>query len=143
MLQKDFLKILLFFVLEIFSFQSCKDKNNQIPDTLVDFYININDPQYSDLQAVGNSIYVYGGIAGIVIYRESVDNFVAMDRCCSYQPDNRCAVAIDSTNTFLLVCPCCGSEFIINNGSVNKAPAAAPLKAYRTSFSDDVLHVFN
>ena len=140
---KDFLKILLFFVLILFSFHSCKDKNNPIPDTLVDFYININDSQYADLQAVGNSIYVYGGVAGIVIYRESTDNFIAMDRCCSFQPDDRCSVAVDSVNTFLLVCPCCGSEFIINNGSVNKSPAVAPLKQYRTSFSSDVLHVFN
>ncbi len=140
---KDFLKIVFFFVLVLFSFQSCKEKNNPIPDTLVDFYLNINDPQYADLQAVGNSISVYGGVAGIVIYRESTDNFIALDRCCSYQPDDRCSVAVDSVNTFLLVCPCCGSEFIINNGSVNKSPAQAPLKSYRTTFDGEVLHVFN
>jgi len=142
MKEKKFLKILLFF-LTFLSLHACKDKNDPIPDTLVDFYININDPQYSDLQAVGNSIYVYGGVAGIIIYRESMTDFVALDRCCSFQPENRCAVKVDSANTFLLVCPCCDSEFIINNGSVNKNPASAPLELYRTSFANDVLHVFN
>ena len=134
--------LIIFFLCTTFS-QSCKDKNQPIPNTLVDFYININDVSYSDLQAVGNSVYVYGGVAGVIIYRESVDNFIALDRCCSYKPDDRCAVKIDTTNSFLLVCPCCSSEFIINNGSVNKSPAIAPLKQYQTTFDGSVLHIFN
>ncbi len=138
-----FSKILFIFILGFLSLQSCKDKNKPIPNTVVDFYININDVDYSDLQAVGNSIYVYGGVAGIILYRESTESIIALDRCCSFNPDDRCAVKVDSVNSFILVCPCCSSEFIINNGSVNKSPAQAPLKQYQTSFDGEILHVFN
>lgn len=138
-----FSKIAIILLIGIVSLQSCKDKNQPIPDTLVDFYVNINDPSYSDLQAVGNFVYVYGGVAGIVLYRESTENIIALDRCCSYKPEDRCSVKLDTTNTFLLVCPCCSSEFIINNGSVNKSPAVAPLKQYHTTFDGETIHVFN
>ena len=137
-------KILFFLFFTVIILLSCKkDTPNPVPYKYVNFEININDPQYVALQAVGNSIFVYGGVSGIVIFRESDTEFAVFDRCCPNNPDKRNAIKLDSTNTFILKCPSCGSEFIINNGSVNKGPASAPQKAYHSSFDGTYLHVYN
>jgi nitrite reductase/ring-hydroxylating ferredoxin subunit len=122
----------------------CKDKNeSRIPEVYVDFYININDPQFFDLQGVGNYVYVTGGVAGIIVYRKSEDEFVALDRCCSYNPDKRSKVEVDTVTNQKIICPCCKSEFSLDNGYVLKSPASAPLKQYQTEFDGENVHIFD
>jgi len=123
---------------------ACSDKNqSRIPEVYVNFYININDPQFFDLQAIGNYVYVTGGVSGIIIYRKSTTEFVAIDRCCSYNPDKRCKVEVDTTTNQKIICPVCKSEFSLDNGLVLKPPASAPLKVYQTDFDGEKVHVYN
>ena len=122
----------------------CKDDNqSRVPEVYVDFYIDINDPQFFDLQVVGNYVYVTGGVSGIIIYRKSSTEFVALDRCCSYNPEKRCKVEVDTTTNQKIICPVCKSEFSLDNGYVLKSPAAAPLKQYQTTFDGEKVHVYN
>lgn len=140
-------KIAFFFLIilvSVFLFTCNKDKE-RIPYVYVDFYLNLNDPDFNELSVVGNSIAVTGGVKGIIIYRKSLDEFVALDRCCSHEPSKSCEfVSVDSTGLFA-ICNCCQSQFYLYDGYVSKGPAEFPLSQYRTSYNSytNTLHVFN
>ena len=124
---------------------SCKKdkKEDNIPYVYVDFYINTNSTQFLELHSVGGWVSVTGGVRGIIIYRKAVDEFIAYERNCTYQPNNTCAlVSVDNSN-LMLIDSCCGSMFLLTDGTVIKSPASIPLKQYRTSFDGATLHVFN
>jgi nitrite reductase/ring-hydroxylating ferredoxin subunit len=121
---------------------SCKDKEDLVPQAYVNFTISLADPEFADLQTVGNSILVTGGVCGIVLFRLSQDEFVALERNCTYQPSDRCAVAPDSSG-LILRCPCCSSFFSISNGTHMGGEARRPLILYNTSFDGLYLQVYN
>lgn len=137
-----FLAILLF--AELFTGQGCKKESETIPNVYVDFYIYLNQPSYAALNSVGNFVYVTGGVKGIIVYRKSLDEFVAYDRSCPYDPDaGNAIINVDSTNVFSSDSNC-GSKFNLLDGSVLNGPATRPLKSYRTSFDGlNTLHIFN
>ena len=124
---------------------SCKKKEQQeyVPNVPVDIYMYASSPSFVNLNAVGGWLYANGGAKGIVIYRKSNSEFMAYDRNCTYQPNNSCAkVEIDSTS-LIAKDNCCGSEFLMTDGSVLKSPASLPLKQYQASFDGNILHIFN
>lgn len=125
-------------------FLACKqDKNDIIPYVTVDQTIYLTDPQNFDLNFVGGWKYLNGGSRGIVVYRLSLDAFMAFDRHCTFDVSNPCGqVSVDS-NSFFLTDTCCGSSFIISTGAVYKNPAKVPLQNYRTSFYNNALRIFN
>ncbi|MBL4709614.1 MAG: hypothetical protein JKY48_14370 [Flavobacteriales bacterium] len=131
-----------YFTLIIFS--GCKDdENNNIPLVEVNFQYNINQPEYINLQTVGGWIEVFGGSRGIILYRVSENKIMAYDRHCTFQPSNTCGlVSVDPGNTTASD-TCCGSSFLMTNGSVSKPPASAPLKSYTAIFNDPILTVTN
>ena len=91
----------------------------------------------------GTWTYINGGSRGIIIYRVSNEEFRAFDRHCTYDSGNSCAlVSVDATN-ITGVDECCGSTFILTDGSVTQGPASLPLKQYQTSYDGAVLRVFN
>ena len=110
------------------------------------FYVNIdlNLPEYSDLQISGSSIFIEGGVEGIIIYHGIGNDYKVYDRNCSYEPSLSCSV-IDSVNSGIAFCGCCASAFLISNtGEAISAPALLSLKTYNFSLDDNnVLHIFN
>lgn len=133
----------LFLILLLYSFLSCKKEDDVIPYIYVDLYIYTSEPSFVNLNAVGGWVYVSGGSRGIIIYRKTNDEFVALDRHCTYEPSNSCAtVEVDSSNV-MAVDNCCGSKFQLIDGAAINGPATVPLKQYHTSFDGSVLHVFN
>lgn len=122
---------------------SCKKSTQQIPYVPVNFYLYTSSPQFNQLSAVGGWTYVNGGSRGIVIYHRSIDEFIALDRHCTYNIDDACGrVSVD--NSFItLTDSCCNSQFLLYDGSVTKGPAGIPLKTYQTSYDGYVLKVFN
>ena len=134
-----------FYILLVpFIFSTCtKDENSNIPLVNVNITIHINDPAYNVIAVPGGWTYVNGGSRGIIIYRISNNEFKAYDRHCTYDSSNSCAlVSVDVTNITALD-DCCGSKFLLTDGSVTKAPANLPLKQYQTSFDGQVLRIFN
>lgn len=121
-----------------------KDKNtlSGIPLVNVSIQIFTTDPGFINLQVPGGFDYVTGGSRGILIYRLSNDQFLAFDRHCPYQVDDNCQVQVDSSG-IIATDDCCGSGFIITDGSVIQGPSSAPLHAYQTEFNGSVLRVFN
>ncbi len=139
-------KLNIFFIITLISifFIKCDKNQSNIPDVPVNFTINLDDPEYIDLAAVGNHVFMKNaGVNGIIIYRSSIEEFHAYDRTCTYNPDDNCAVTNDENSPILVKCPCCGSKFSLYDGSVTGGPATRPLKEYKTSFDGTFLHVWN
>lgn len=129
-----------FFLLVFFS--GCKKDKNEVPDVAVDLYIYTTDPAFSPLNAIGGSQYFSGGSKGILVYRQSQNEFMSYDRHCTYQVSQGNTVSVDASG-FLVEDPVCGSKFHISDGSVNQGPAVTPLKRYQTSFDGTLLHIYN
>ena len=120
-----------------------KDNNSGIPLVSVIIYLNSNNPEFVNLNVVGGWTYITGGSRGLIVYRSSNSEFKAYDRHCTYDSSNSCAlVSVDVSNIRGLD-DCCGSMFLLTDGSVTKGPANLPLKQYQTSFDGSVLHIFN
>lgn len=137
--------LLTLYSMLIFSTISCKDdnKNSNIPLVQVNFYLEINDPAYINLQTIGGWEYLSGGSRGIIVYRSSPNEFKAFDRHCTFQPSSTCAIVSVDANNITATDDCCGSSFILTDGSVTKPPANYPLKAYQTSFDGSTLYISN
>jgi len=133
-------KFLIIFLLSIFS---CGDSNNYIRNVYVDVDIDLSLPEFSNLNTVGNSLFIEGGNKGIIIYRHSNYEYKIYDRNCSYEPNLDCSY-IDSVNSIIAFCGCCSSAFLLDqNGSAANSPAVLPLKQYNYSLNNTLLHIFN
>lgn len=139
-------KLLFTLIFTLFTgFFSCKKKDNSgvIPNVPVDLYIYTSDPLFFNLQVPGGWEYITGGSRGILVYRSSNSDFVAFDRHCPYQPENPCGqIEVMATN-ITAIDSCCGSQFSVIDGSVQRGPASFPLKLYQTTFDGQVLRIFN
>ncbi|NVN94264.1 MAG: hypothetical protein HXX18_03165 [Bacteroidetes bacterium] len=137
------MKKLSFFLFLFFSFFSCsKDENETIPYVYVNFSIQPNSTLYQKLNTVGGWEYLTGGYNGIVVYRQSQDEFVAFDRACPYDYKNSCRIVVESSFT-TTIDSCCGSRFLLNDGSPFKGPASVSLKKYKTYYDGSSLHISN
>jgi nitrite reductase/ring-hydroxylating ferredoxin subunit len=135
---------------------SCnKNKNDVIPDTIVDFTINLNDPQFVNLNALGGADTVdartnnWGSFAagfagnGIIIYCGG-DEFYAYDRTCPYDyAVNGLSIKVKIDFT-LAICPKCGTTYALSAfGTPASGIGRYPLKNYRTSFDGGYVKVWN
>ena len=135
-------KIMTLIFLIIF-ISSCIDRNDYIRDVYVNIEVPLNQPEYSDLDAIGNSIFISGGVKGIIIYHLNINDYRAFDRSCTFEPSSECAY-IDSINSTIASCSCCESKYLIDQDGVTaNGPALLPLKQYYTSFSGGILKIKN
>lgn len=122
---------------------SCNRREDQIPYVPVDIAFDLNSPVYVDLNAIGGWTYIDGGSKGIIVYRKTLDDYVAFDRHCSFEPTNDCSqVSVDETNLFA-VDTCCGSKFLISDGTVNEGPAVFSLRQYSLIRSGSQVRISN
>jgi len=152
-------KIRYFFITSLIAcmLASCeRNKNDVIPDVLVDFSIDILD--YPDLQAITGSAAVdkndtrildrryAGGFNdnGIIIYRSMEDEFLAYDRTCPHDyvvNELSTKVNIDFTQA---LCPKCSTSYsLFSFGTPVEGPGKYPLKNYKTSFDGRFIRVWN
>ncbi len=152
-------KLYFFFiaVLSIVLTVSCNKKNDIIPDVVVDFYLDIDDVRFAELQGIGGSVLInsstnndryasgYAG-SGIIVSR-GVDEFFAYDRTCphDYSLDGSAIpVNIDPTGFAKAVCPKCKSTFeLLSYGTPASGVSRYPLKNYHTSFEGRYIRVWN
>jgi nitrite reductase/ring-hydroxylating ferredoxin subunit len=137
---------------------SCNKKSDVIPDVYVDFTIDLNDPEFVDLNAVGGSDTVnyrtnnigrgasgYGG-NGIII-TAGADEFYAYDRTCPHDyaiNDISVKVNIDAINFMRASCPRCGTTYeLLAFGTPASGIGNYPLKNYKTSFDGRWIRVWN
>ena len=122
---------------------NCDGEESYIPNVFVNLHIDLSLPEYSSLDILGNSMFIEGGNAGIIIYHFAINEYKIYDRNCSYEPNLECSY-IDSVNSIIAFCGCCSSAFLLdqNGGAVN-SPAMLPLKQYNYSLNNTLLHIFN
>lgn len=114
-----------------------------MPNVYVNIYIYTTDPEFVNLNAVGGWVYITGGSRGIVVYRNSIEEFMAYDRHCTYEPSNSCArIEVEQSN-ITAVDSCCGSKFVLTDGSVINGPASLSLKRYPIKLEGNTLHIYN
>lgn len=139
-------------------FGSCNKNNDVIPDRYVSFTLNLSDPEFVNLNAIGGSVTVnantnnWGSRAagydnnGIIISR-GVDEFYAYDRTCPHDyAINRLSiqVGIDATGFAKAVCPECGTTYeLISFGTPASGIGRYPLKNYKTRFDGANVTVWN
>lgn len=128
----------------IIAFVSCKkDEKEYVPNVYVNFQIDPNSTMYLALNQVGGWAYVTGGVKGIIIYRESHEQFRAYDRACPYDYDVEGSIVEVEPSGLTMIDSLCGSRYIITDGSVIVGPTNQGLKAYRTSYDGRLLYVYN
>jgi nitrite reductase/ring-hydroxylating ferredoxin subunit len=131
-------------IASIFLGFSCKKQNNQrIPYVPVNAVIYISDPVFNRLNVVGGWAYINGGSRGIIVYRRGQDDFVSFDRHCTFEPENSCGKVSVNNTQIQAVDSCCGSEFILSDGTATKGPATIPLQEYITSFDGQRVLISN
>ena len=120
----------------------CNDPQQFIPYVPVDFSVNVNLPAYIDLSVPSGHVLVSGGSQGIILYRYTLDQFVALDRHSTYDIPANCQVEV-AEDGLLITDPCSNSEWLIIDGSVVSGDAVYPLHRDSTQWNDPVLRVFN
>ena len=135
-LEKKLIILLLLFI-------HCGDSNEYIQNVYVDIEIDLSLPEFSNLNTIGNSMFLEGGNKGIIIYSFSNYEYKIYDRNCSYEPSLSCSY-IDSINSTIAFCGCCSSAFLLDqNGSAANSPAILPLKQYNYSLNNTILNIYN
>lgn len=134
-------KKLLILSLIIF-FARCNKKENYIPNTFVDVYIDTSLPTYFNISSPGGWMYINNeGSKGLIIYRYDLTGFLVYDRHSPFEPRNNCVLEVD--NNLSINDPCSTSSFNIFDGSIITGPASLPLKTYQTSFNGNILRIYN
>ena len=137
------MKLALSILIALFFFSTCNTKDDYIQEVYVNINIDLNLPEYSELQVSGNSIFIEGGVEGIIIYHGVSDDYKVYDRNCSYEPSLSCS-KIDSVDAGIAYCGCCTSAFLLSNdASVLNSPALLPLKKYYWTLSGSQMHISN
>ena len=114
-----------------------------IQEVYVNILVDLSLPEYSDLQVSGNSIFITGGVKGIIIYHGVGNNYKVYDRNCSYEPSLACSY-IDSVNSGIAYCGCCTSAFLLaQDGAAANSPALLPLKEYYWTLSGSQMRISN
>ena len=137
---------LLFVFVSFLFFISCSkngNNNSNIPYVPVNIDIYPANPQYINLNVDGGWVYLTGGSRGIIVYRLAQGEYYAYDRHCTYQPLDACGKVKMDTDNITLVDTCCGSKFIVVDGSVINGPAGLPLQRYQTYYDGTTLHITN
>jgi nitrite reductase/ring-hydroxylating ferredoxin subunit len=154
------LKIRFFLINAAFvlALASCNKKNDVIPDTYVNFTLNLNDPEFVNLSGFGGSVTVdsrtnnWGqGAAGYdgngIIICFGVEEYYAYDRTCPHDyvvNSLSVKVNIDPTNSTIAVCPKCGTKYGLTVGGTPASGVGRyPLKNYKTSFQGNYVTVWN
>jgi hypothetical protein len=137
------MKRVFYFILITLSAIGCKDRNNyQIPYVPVNIVINVNQPDFFALTVPTGWVYVTGGSRGIIVYRKSDSEFVAIERHSTYNVDDHCAVTVLSDG-IILDDPCSDSQWLITDGTIVNGPTSSPLVTYDTSFNPPYLTISN
>ena len=133
----------LFTLVSLLIISACKkDENPDVAQNYVDYNLYINEPANIALNAVGGWMYINAGTKGIIVYRRSDQEFTALERNCTYDPNAPCSI-VQVTSGISSIDSCCTSKFSIYDGSVLNGPATQPLYQYNTHFDGSTLRIYN
>jgi hypothetical protein len=157
-LVEDFIhmnKLIPLLVLVILS-SSCDDNtpnNGQviIPDVPVSITVNMDLPLHYHLQNLGGYTLLDGGNRGIFLVHNFDDEYYAIERTCTLNPDLDCSIIQIDTSNIQLRCGtydndtfthCCQSLYSFD-GFVLQGPSQFALKRYNVFKNGSLLTVRN
>ncbi len=121
----------------------CRDRRNTlVPYVPVNITIDTGLPSFFPLTVPSGWVYITGGSRGIIIYRKSQSEFVAIERHSTYEVEKQCAVNVLSDG-IILDDPCSDSQWLIMDGTIVNGPANSPLLLYQTSYNPPYLSISN
>ena len=136
-------------LISVFSLTACSGddgpntSNPNLPNLGVNLTLDLNLPQYNQLNFPGNS-FVTGlqGIRGIVIFNIDNNQYTAFEISDPNHAPNDCSAAqIDGLTA---TCSCSdGNAYSIVTGQLTAGEGQYPLKPYRISRSGDQLLITN
>ncbi|UOY04749.1 hypothetical protein L0P88_12355 [Muricauda sp. SCSIO 64092] len=140
----------LIFIPLLFSCESdSPNRNPFLPDANFRFELNLNLPLYTDLNNIGNPIYVGNdgvGIRGAFVMRTGTGNqFVAWEASCPNQAPSDCStMTLEGQN---VRCPCDDFEYNLFFGQLLNPPDDGSrfynLKPYRAVLSGNSVIISN
>ena len=119
-----------------------KTDNQQVPYAPVNIQVNINNPQYIELNHPGGWIYMTGALKGLILYRKDQGVINAFDRLSPYPDEGGCVLVVDSSGVFAWD-TCSASKWLLFDGVVNEGPAKRNLIQYQTSLNGSMLTISN
>ena len=136
----------IFILVTLLSVLSCgKNNQNPVPNVPVDVTIDLSFPSYSALQGVSVYTYVNGGSRGIIVYRKSLNEFVAFDRHSPADAEGTCLEPLypDANNFLELIDSCNNARFSLYDGSPI-SNSQYGLRQYATQFNgSNILRIYN
>lgn len=136
-------KIFLVLVI-ITAFISCDSgstriNNPNLPNYLVNESLNLNLPQFSQLQFAGNAIIINAGISGIAVTNTGT-SYTAFDLACPNQQFGTCpsAMTLVGLNAY---CECDESTYSLFTGLGQGQQY--PMKQYRAELNGSILYITN
>jgi hypothetical protein len=147
--------LLLAVVLSLVMTSACnkgEDPNSDIPYAYINVVINPNSTLYQELNIIGGWMYypyVNAPSRGLIIYRLSLDQFLAYERTPPVN-SNACVDPETGLQTYLIVDDyypfvydtCSDYSYQIIDGSPIE-PATIPLKQYYTAYDGMNLYITN
>lgn len=131
----------------------CGDKDENSPIAPVDITLDPNSTIYQGLNIPGGWLYLNesDGVIypsrGIIVYRLTMDQFLAFERTPPYKPDSCCSTSgtnctrlIVEDDTFV-VDTCTNSTFLLIDGSPFEGPARRNLWQYVAEYDGYLLYV--
>ena len=132
-----------------------REKNDVIPDVYVNFVLDLMDPEFYNLNAIGSDTVDARtnnwGLAaagydgnGIIVCNGGSDEFYAYDRTCPNDlAVNNISVKVNVDFT-IATCPKCKTTYaLMAGGTPISGVGRYPLKNYRTSFDGRLVRVWN
>lgn len=141
-------KVQLYLLISLFFTACSADDNNRInnpnlPDINFRVQLNLDLPEYNNLQFPGNSYSTYNnGVKGIVIYNINNSQYTAFELSDPNHPPNDCsAMEVDG---IIARCNCeDANEYNIVTGELSKGEGQYTLKPYRIERRGNTIEVFN
>lgn len=137
----------IFLCMVLFAFFSCEKNDNEdiLPNVPVDVTIDLNLPQYLDLNTPSGWVYTIGGndgIQGIWIQNTGAGNphYKAFERAC---PNNDCINPMLFDGGLKLKCQCDKSEYSIIDGAPQTAGNNYFAREYRVIVSASNPNIIN
>ena len=129
-------------ILSGFIFSCAKDQEQIVPYVKVQITANLDLPQFSDLNFVGNAI-LYPNVGyngnGVIIYRNSTEEFTAYDATCPQHIETKTAVTLEGGGQ--ATCSYCNTTYYLSAyGTPTKGYS---LKQYNVTRSGSMLYVSN
>lgn len=120
---------------------SCKEDHmyKDIPNIFTDTTIYVGSMLYHNLESVGGWGYTPNGYKGLFIYCSAPGEYVAFERCCTYDPRLPESMVYYNPDELVLIdSACCGARFSPWTGSpLNNDHATIPLRPYRTQYYEN------